>query len=60
MADEQVLHFAAAIDEQRIGALLEEFLRLLGFQMVHGEPHYTPQAFDTSRVSLHTAAPAPI
>src|SRR5258706_1876005 len=36
MADEHVLHLAAAIDEDRIGAFTQEAERVLGFEMSHG------------------------
>jgi hypothetical protein len=36
MADEHVLHLAAAIDEDRIGVFLEEAERFLGFEVSHG------------------------
>jgi hypothetical protein len=35
MADEHVLHLAAAVDEERVGVRLEERVRRLGVQMVH-------------------------
>src|SRR5439155_19472109 len=36
VADEHVLHLAAAIDEERVGVRLEKRVRRLWFQMVHG------------------------
>lgn len=36
MANEQIFHFAAAIDEYRIRILLEEFVGLFGFKVFHG------------------------
>jgi hypothetical protein len=35
VADEQVLHLAAAIDENRIGMLFQELERFLGSQVLH-------------------------
>src|SRR5574341_42215 len=35
VADEEVLHLAPAVDEQRIGILLQEFQRLLGLEVLH-------------------------
>ena len=36
MANEQVFHFTATINEYRIRSLLEEFVGLFGFQVFHG------------------------
>jgi hypothetical protein len=35
MAHEHVFHLAAAIDEDGIGMLVEEFVGLLGLEVVH-------------------------
>jgi hypothetical protein len=41
VADEQKFHFAAAVDEQRVGVLAQELLHLLGLEMVHGTYYRT-------------------
>ena len=35
MADEQVLHLAAAVDEYRIGIFLQQFVSPLRFEVFH-------------------------
>jgi hypothetical protein len=40
MADEHVLHLAAAIDEHRIGMGFQELVRGLGIEMFHDAQSY--------------------
>src|ERR1700676_4341746 len=37
MPDEQVFHFAAAVDEERLGILMQEIVRVLGFRCFMGD-----------------------
>ena len=62
MADEQILHLAATVDEQGVRTGMQECVRLAGFEVVHERPivcrkRLTALAFVGTLSSQHRRAP---